>query len=139
MPKELILLRGLPHAGKSTFASFLLNSLVYSDIGHTVNFEADQYFTDEDGNYSYDGMFIGDAHLECQRNTECAMIKNIGVIIVSNTFTREKELQPYLEMAKEFGYKTTVLIVEGRHGNKNQHLVPSETIDKMRNRFSVKL
>ena len=56
-------------------------------------------------------------------------------IIVSNTSTTEKELQPYLELAKKYDYKVVSLIVENRHGNKDIHGVPEETLVKMENRF----
>ena len=60
-------------------------------------------------------------------------------IVVSNTSTTEKELQPYLDLATKYDYKVVSLIVENRHGNSSVHNVPDETIDKMRNRFNIKL
>jgi hydroxymethylpyrimidine/phosphomethylpyrimidine kinase len=48
-------------------------------------------------------------------------------------------MEPYFEMAKNHGHEVTVLIVENRHGNKSIHDVPEETIQKMKNRFSIKL
>ena len=47
-------------------------------------------------------------------------------IVVSNTFTTQKELRPYLELAKEHDYSITVLVVENYHGNKDIHNVPQE-------------
>jgi hypothetical protein len=60
-------------------------------------------------------------------------------IAVSNTFTQEWEMQTYVDLANKYGYQVTTLIVENRHGNKNVHNVPDETLDRMRNRFEVKL
>jgi hypothetical protein len=60
-------------------------------------------------------------------------------IVVSNTATTERELEPYLKLAKSYGYIVVSLIVENRHGNKSVHGVPDETLEKMRKRFSVKL
>jgi hypothetical protein len=60
-------------------------------------------------------------------------------IVVSNTSTTEKELQPYLDLANEYGYKVVSLIVENRHGNSNVHSVPQETLQKMKDRFQIKL
>ena len=67
------------------------------------------------------------------------MIKNEPNIVVSNTFTTEKELQPYLELAMKYDYKVVSLIVENRHGSQSIHNVPEETLVKMKNRFSIKL
>ena len=60
-------------------------------------------------------------------------------IVVSNTSTTERELQPYLDLANEFGYTVVSLVVENRHGNTNVHDVPQETLQKMKDRFQIKL
>jgi tRNA uridine 5-carbamoylmethylation protein Kti12 len=136
--KELILLRGLPGSGKSTTAKLL----GAGGAGY-AHFEADMYFM-EDGVYKFDPTKIRDAHKWCQNSVEGAMLLNHttgdnNTIIVSNTFTMESELQPYLELAKEYGYRVHSIILENRHGNQSIHSVPSETIQKMKNRFEIKL
>lgn len=135
--KTLILLRGLPGAGKSSFANLIWSS--------GVVFEADKYFYDEDGNYNFDASKLGLAHKWCQLQVEHAMEDNqtnpqyYPEIVVSNTSTTEKELQPYLDLATKYDYKVVSLIVENRHGNKSVHNVPEETIKKMKNRFEIRL
>jgi hypothetical protein len=59
--------------------------------------------------------------------------------VVSNTFTQEWETEPYLELAKTYGYKVFSIVVENRHGGVNQHEVPDEVLTKMRERFEIKL
>jgi predicted kinase len=132
--KELILLRGLPGAGKTTLAKRLSPIVI----------EADQYFYDIDGNYCFDSSNLNNAHNYCQSQTKAWMkIKtdqvNTNRIVVSNTFTTESELEPYYKLAEEFNYKVFSLIVENRHDSKSIHNVPEERINKMRNRFSIKL
>jgi hypothetical protein len=60
-------------------------------------------------------------------------------IVVSNTFTQEWEMEKYYELAEEYGYKVFSIIVENRHGGINQHGVPVEKLEQMKNRFEVKL
>jgi hypothetical protein len=48
-------------------------------------------------------------------------------------------MEPYLKLAEKYDYKVVSLIVENRHGNKSVHNVPDETMEKMRNRFEIKL
>jgi len=126
--KELILLRGLPGSGKSTLAK---------SIGR-ITAEADQYFM-EDDEYKFDASKLKDAHLWCQSIVDSYMRNDFERVIVSNTFTTEREMKPYFEMAEKYGYRVHSLIVENRHGGINQHNVPDETLIKMKNRFNIKL
>lgn len=135
--KKLILLRGLPGSGKTTFAEFLTDFILF-DVTVCM-FAADDYFTDEEGRYNFDASKLGAAHAQCERNAREAMAKpdEETVIIVHNTFTTEKEMKPYLEMAQEFGFEVTSLVVENRHGKKSVHGVPNEVMEKMKARFKV--
>jgi predicted kinase len=132
--KKLYLVRGIPGSGKSTFAKSICGTV----------FEADQYFLDEMGKYHFDGSKIKKAHEWCQSQVETAMIVNhtCGVnseIAVSNTFTQEWEMDHYYALAKTYGYTVFSVIVENRHGGVNEHGVPEDKLDAMRNRFEVKL
>ena len=131
--KEIFLLRGLPGSGKSTLAKSLGG----------IHIEADQYFM-VDGEYKFDGSKIKLAHNYCQSQTGVWMGSNgeqvnVDRIVVSNTFTQEWEMQPYFDMAEKYGYTVFSLVVENRHGGVNEHGVPDETLDKMENRFEIKL
>lgn len=137
MDKVLILLRGLPGSGKTSFANLIWSSFVIC--------EADQFFYDETGNYNFDATKLGQAHKACQEKVETFMQDNQNnhqfypEIVVSNTSTTEKELQPYLDLALKYGYTVVSLIVENRHGGQNVHGVPDEKLEQMRNRFNIKL
>jgi hypothetical protein len=48
-------------------------------------------------------------------------------------------MKDYFDLANTYGYKIVSLIIENRHGNKSIHNVPEETMDKMKNRFEIKL
>jgi predicted kinase len=130
MEKMLYLVRGIPGSGKSTFAKQLAPNWV---------FEADHYFYDKNGNYNFIASEIKEAHKECQKYVGYAMESNTPKIAVSNTFTQEWELQPYYELAIKYGYYVTCIVVENRHGGVNQHGVPEEKVEQMKNRFEIKL
>ena len=127
--KELILLRGLPGSGKSTLAKSIGGSHV----------EADMFFIDDVGNYNFDASRLKDAHEWCRKTTETAINRGASKIIVSNTFTMEWEMDAYYELAKEYGYRVHTLIVENRHGGVNEHNVPDDKLEQMKNRFEIKL
>lgn len=138
--KTLILLRGLPGSGKSTFANLMWDTYAIC--------EADKFFYDKEGNYNFDATKLSDAHKWCRDEVETRMKDNevnpqyYPEIVVSNTSTMENELKPYYNLAKQYNYMVFSLIVENRHGESektNIHNVPKETIEKMKNRFHVKL
>ena len=128
MKKELIIVRGIPGCGKSTFARLLGNAICTADDFHM-----------KDGEYCWTPENVGKAHFWCQEKARNYMMDRITPVIIANTSTTEKEFKPYVEMAKEYGYRVFSIIVENRHGGVNDHGVPEETIEKMTNRFSVKL
>ena len=134
MEKILILCRGVSGAGNSTFAKTLGG----------IHIEADQYFIDAEGNYKFDGSKIKLAHEYCRAQTEAWMQTkgdqvNADKIVVSNTFTQFWEMEPYFELAKKYNYKIFSIIIENRHGGTNEHNVPEDKLEQMKNRFEVKL
>jgi predicted kinase len=133
MEKILYIVRGIPGSGKSTFAKTLGGK----------HFETDNFFM-VDGEYKFDVTKLKAAHEWCQNSVNTAMILNIttdlnSTIVVSNTFTQEWEMKPYFDMAETYGYRVFTLIVENRHGGVNQHGVPEDKLEIMKNRFETKL
>lgn len=129
----MLIIRGLPGSGKSTFAE-LINQMCVEPLIHA---EADQYFVEK-----FDGVFeprrIADAHAWCRQKVQRA-IDDSNNVIVSNTFTREWEYDDYLTMAAKANYNIFVITMNNIHGSKSIHDVPEETITKMRDRFEHNL
>ena len=131
--KTLYILRGIPGAGKSTLSK---------RIG-AVHFESDMFFM-VGNEYKFDITKLKQAHAWCQDQVRISMKNSDSKlgdvkIAVSNTFTQQWEMEPYFEMAKEYGFDVFTLIVENRHGGVNQHNVPEDKIELMKNRFEIKL
>ena len=130
MEKILYICRGISGAGKSTFAKTLGGQ----------HYEADMFFIDPvSKEYKFDGSKIKLAHEWCQGMVKGDMILEYPKIVVSNTFTQEWEMKPYMDMAKDWGYTVFSIIVENRHGGTNVHGVPEEKIQQMNDRFEIKL
>jgi len=129
MKKNLIIVRGLPGSGKSTFAKLL---------GRAVC-TADDFHTDRNGNYNWKPENVGRAHEWCKRKCKRFMKAGIETVIIANTSTTEDEIRPYIMIAKNYGYRVFSIVVENRHGGVNEHHVPETTLEKMKNRFSIKL
>jgi predicted kinase len=132
-----VLICGRSGSGKSTFANFIWNDYAIC--------EADKFFYDKEGNYNFDATKLKLAHVWCFNQVRTRMEDNklnpqfYPEIVVSNTFTQEWEMEKYYELAEEYGYKVFSIIVENRHGGVNQHGVPADKLEQMKNRFQIKL
>jgi len=119
----LLLVRGLPGSGKSTFAKKLTNF---------IHWEADMYFIDENGNYNYQLKFIQNAHKWCLKRTMDSLMLEDNVV-VTNTFTTKWEMDPYIQFAKKENIGINIITL--RNQFKNIHNVPEEVYEKMKQRF----
>ena len=147
--KTLILLRGIPGSGKSFTAKQLAPT---SQI-----FSTDDFWGSE---YTFNPALLGRAHNWNQQRVEKAMSQGVSPVVVDNTNITQKELNPYIEMAKANGYSIQIKESESPWWkkissylndkqqfkseiedaakfltNKNQHGVPLEAITRMLNRW----
>lgn len=126
---NLTLIRGMPGSGKTTLATQL--------AGETgVHLEADQFFTDQEGVYTFDGMKIGEAHEWCQDWTRNSLRLSKNVF-VSNTFTTLNELRPYFQIGREFDITPTVILCQNDWGS--IHDVPVGVLLNMQKRFALNI
>lgn len=121
---ELVLIRGLPGSGKSSMAR------MFESMGFE-HCEADKFFS-KNGKYEFDPAKLTDAHAWCL--AEAASKLEAGLpVVVSNTFTRQWELQPYLELAERLGAPLFVVEARGKFGN--VHGVDGSHVERMRARW----
>lgn len=135
--KVVIVLRSCSGAGKSTLAEFLTQN--YKRYDYSIC-SADDYFMIK-REYCFNAKQLGLAHNYCFEKFKESVEYGIKLIVLSNTNTSEKELKPYLDLAAKYQYTVFSLVVENRHGNKNVHNVPEETLKRQENKLrnSIKL
>ena len=138
---NLILLRGVSGAGKSTVAELFIDATIIS---------TDDFFM-VDGEYKFDANSLVENHLKCTVKAEQAMdaatkmVENTSIemvkhtLVIHNTFTKQWEMTPYLILAEKYGYTVHTVIVENRHESKSIHDVPQASVDAQRDRFEVVL
>ena len=114
---KLILVRGLPGSGKSTYAKTL----------GMIHFEADMYF-ERNGEYEYNPRELSKAHSWCQYKVKEYLDSGMNVV-VSNTFTQLWEMDPYLEM----GHDVEVIEMTEMYGS--IHNIPDDKLEAMRARW----
>jgi tRNA A37 threonylcarbamoyladenosine biosynthesis protein TsaE len=131
MKNTVFILRGLPGAGKSEFAFDL-----FEEMGSTfTHCSADNYMTDEFGEYHFDAANLPRAHHLCKRDFKIALEENINCIVVDNTNVKVWEFQPYIDAARIAGYTVKVLVVENHHNGRSIHGVPADKMEQMAKDF----
>jgi hypothetical protein len=124
----LLLLRGLPGAGKTELARILGGEA----------FENDDYFTIGD-QYLFDAKRMHQAVASCLQNVKNAMEERKPLICVANPFVEDRDMAPYQRLAALHGYRVHIVTVENRHGGRNRHGVTATQIAAMRQNYEVKL
>lgn len=123
---DLIIISGIPGSGKTTLA----HNLVASINRKCVHYEADQYFETSNG-YNFNANKLGIAHNTCQTNTRNSLEEGICTI-VSNTFTQDWELKPYIGMNKNY----IIIQMTGDYGN--IHGCPEYSVQRLKERLKTR-
>jgi predicted kinase len=118
----LYIIRGLPGSGKSTLAKILAEKYNFNHL------EADMFFM-QDGKYIFDRNKLKEAHKWCQEQVEEYLSMGHNVV-VSNTFVKLWEIEPYNELAKKYLAEINIIECNGQY--QSIHNIPEETIKKMR-------
>jgi len=115
----LYLIRGLPGSGKSTYAK-----KHFPGIPH---FEADMYFI-KNGKYEFNPAKLNAAHRWCKWSVREVLATGRDCV-VSNTFIQEWEIDPYLDMADDYGIPVKIIELQTQFGS--IHDVPKEKMNLM--------
>lgn len=129
MEKTIIVLRGGPGSGKSTWIKGTLPVTA-------VVCSADDFFVRHGkGTYAFDARLLGRAHKECLNKFEKAISDGVDLIVVDNTNIRKSWYKDYVRFGTEHGYKVFQKCLTTRFVN--THGVPEDKVDKMISDFEV--
>jgi predicted kinase len=134
--RNIIMVRGISGSGKTTLANLLC-----AGTG-AISLAADDYFIGSDGEYHFNPSLLPQAHAYCQAKAAEAMVAGRSVVI-HNTFVQRWEMQAYLDLAEQHGYRVTVVSTyDGGCSNeelaaRNDHGVPLAGIERMRDNWEA--
>jgi predicted kinase len=108
LKKQMIIVRGLPGSGKSTWIKNEIRCRGLS--GKSSVCSADDYFLDrKTGEYKFDPDLLGRAHSQCQQKVISSLKRGVPCVFVDNTHTTWWEFEAYSRLADLVGYEATVV------------------------------
>ncbi len=131
--RRAYILRGISGSGKTTHAR-VITALEHERAGRIVDvkqFSADDFFVGRDGQYRFDPRRLGDAHAQCMRKFEAAVLEGTEVVICDNTNTTAEEFGAYARLADIHGYDVRVVTVYRDPvvcSEQQRHAVPPQVV-----------
>ena len=122
----LLLVRGLPGSGKSTWARNLLKH-----IPGGIHLEADMYFETDEA-YHWEGDKLAAAHRWCLNSAKIFLAQG-KIVLVSNCNLKFSEADDYIRHCKRIGKPVDVTTLEDYYGS--VHNVPEERMRRLRQRM----
>jgi len=125
MNKLVIIARGVPGAGKTTYLNRVFSGAARAS--------ADDYFM-ENGSYKWDPGRLQEAHDYCYNRFLTALFEGQSRVVVDNTNVRIKHFERYVSSAKEHGYKVAVIrfdVDPVAAARRNVHGVPVSKVCRM--------
>ena len=129
-PQKLILVRGVPGSGKTTFANRLFSrcpTSIRTGRG-IVNWENDMFFM-KNGKYEWSRERLPDAIEWCNSHVVQSLMRG-ATVIVSNTFIKHVHMCELINAADALGIHQVVFRMTGKH--KDIHNVPKDIVENMR-------
>ncbi len=118
----LVLLRGIPGAGKSTYAAKFPGALVL---------DTDRFFRRPDGSYRFDAARLSEAHEACLRQFHAAIAQGRTPIVVDKCNLTWRAIEPYAVAARKAKYEIRVITLLADPlacWRRNTHRVPQEKV-----------
>lgn len=139
MTGKVLILRGIPGSGKSTYVQQLIQR---REAAWVMNVSADHFFM-RDGQYQWDRSKLGEAHGSCLRafaeNVRRRLLED-DLLVVDNTNTTVEEMLPYVRLAQAYKVPFEVVTIECNTAvaaARNIHGVPVDQVHRMHERLKA--
>lgn len=134
---KVLILRGIPGSGKTTYAKNLADSLKEQAV-RVVS--ADLWF-ERDGEYKFDPQQLSKAHGRCLVEFVSALTGRSGTpdyLVVDNTNLEAWEIAPYYSLAEAYGHDVEILTLTCSleiAAARQVHGVPRQKLEQMAHRL----
>lgn len=105
--RMLVILRGVPGAGKTTVCGQLRAAAERADVS-TVVCSADFHMTTSDKKYAFDPAKLDEAHAKCRAQVVRGL-QSRAMVIVDNTNASRREVEAYVRLAREYGARVALV------------------------------
>lgn len=137
MKKIVIINRGVPGSGKSTFIKTLRIIAESKGLAMSVHSTDDKFMVD--GEYKWDMLLTKQYHRENLEEFTQSLVDGINIVICDNTNIRQRDYGKYVLAAQSAGYHITGVCFYPdeitKHVARNTHNVPENTITSMHRRL----
>jgi predicted kinase len=128
---ELVIIRGLPGSGKTTYANSNYSSYLHYDLDHL--------FEDRNGKYRFDEQQRAVAEQLLYMQVDFALARGENVV-VTEIFPNEIFLEPYKALAIYHGSKIKILTMQtGSKLCKSVHKLPITVFNRMNRLFDYSI
>ncbi len=137
MARQVVILRGVPGAGKSTLAKKIISDAVARGE-EAKAFSSDDYFTTAEGKYHFDSRMLPQAHASCFRHFLEYLQRSQGIAIVDNTNTLVFEMSPYILAGQAYSANVKIIRLTCDPtvaAARNVRCATSEMVEKMASRM----
>ena len=138
----MVLVRGLPGSGKSTLAHEIYDEHTGPNIEIVVLSTDDLFYDSLQYHYLWNPEPLTMAHMLNQYKCKEAMLRCIDIVIIDNTNVCQEHMQPYIDMAKDYGYEIEIREPETPWAmdvktcfQKCSHGVPIQGIQRMKDNW----
>lgn len=124
MPR-VVILRGIPGSGKSTY--------IAKNLPDAIVASADHYFMRK-GHYEFNKFLLGKAHNSCHDTFSSAIEGGAELVVVDNTNVKARDMRQYVEEAIEAGYTVEIVRLEcspATAAKRGLHGVPLAAVERM--------